>query len=42
MKIHRIIAGARAPARPLALTQVLADDDGFLFFRYAAAEGQGQ
>jgi riboflavin biosynthesis pyrimidine reductase len=41
----RIIAGAQADARPLALTQVLADDDGFLFFRYAAQEqdqDQGQ
>jgi riboflavin biosynthesis pyrimidine reductase len=37
----RIIAGAQAPARPLALTQVLAEDDGFLFLRYAA-QGQGQ
>lgn len=34
----RIIAGAHAPARPLTLTQVLADDDGFLFCRYAAQE----
>src|SRR5690348_1577121 len=34
----RIIAGAQAEARPLTLTQVLADDDGFLFFRYAAQE----
>jgi riboflavin biosynthesis pyrimidine reductase len=36
----RIIAGTAADARPLALTQVLAADDGFLFCRYAAAEGQ--
>ena len=34
----RIIAGAQAPARPLTLTQVLADDDGFLFCRYAAKD----
>jgi riboflavin biosynthesis pyrimidine reductase len=39
----RIIAGAQAEARPLTLTQVLADDDGFLFFRYAAQDkNQGQ
>jgi riboflavin biosynthesis pyrimidine reductase len=41
----RIIAGARADARPLTLTQVLAEDDGFLFFRYAAQvqdQDQGQ
>jgi riboflavin biosynthesis pyrimidine reductase len=37
----RIIAGAHAAARPLTLTQVLADDDGFLFCRYAA-QGQHQ
>jgi riboflavin biosynthesis pyrimidine reductase len=37
----RIIAGAQADARPLTLTQILADDDGFLFFRYAA-QGQDQ
>jgi riboflavin biosynthesis pyrimidine reductase len=36
----RIIDGAHlAAARPLALTQVLAADDGFLFCRYAAEEG---
>jgi riboflavin biosynthesis pyrimidine reductase len=34
----RIIAGTRAPVRPLTLTQALADDDGFLFCRYAAQE----
>lgn len=34
----RIIAGAHAPVRPLTLTQALADDDGFLFCRYAAQE----
>jgi riboflavin biosynthesis pyrimidine reductase len=34
----RIIAGAQADARPLTLTQVLAEDDGFLFFRYAAQD----
>jgi len=41
----RIIAGAQADARPLTLTQILADDDGFLFFRYSAQDkdqGQGQ
>jgi riboflavin biosynthesis pyrimidine reductase len=37
----RIIDGAHlGAARPLALTQVLAADDGFLFCRYAAEEGQ--
>ncbi len=37
----RIIAGQLQPARPLALRQVLAEDDGFLFFRYLArAQGQ--
>jgi riboflavin biosynthesis pyrimidine reductase len=36
----RIIDGAHlGSARPLALTQVLAADDGFLFCRYAAEEG---
>ena len=40
---NRIIAGTQAPARPLTLTQVLAEDDGFLFCRYAAQDqGQGQ
>ncbi len=34
----RIIAGQPSPARPLALAQVLAGDDGFLFFRYLAQE----
>jgi riboflavin biosynthesis pyrimidine reductase len=34
----RIIAGPLAPARPMALKQVLADDDGFLFCRYFAEE----
>jgi len=34
----RIIAGQPSPARPLALTQVLAEDDGFLFFRYVTQE----
>jgi len=36
----RIIAGTTSQGgpRPLALTQLLADDDGFLFFRYAAQE----
>jgi riboflavin biosynthesis pyrimidine reductase len=39
----RIISGAHAPARPLTLTQLLAEDDGFLFCRYAAEnQGQGQ
>ena len=33
----RIIAGTASDARPLALTQVLAADDGFLFCRYAGA-----
>jgi riboflavin biosynthesis pyrimidine reductase len=37
----RIIAGPLGPARPLALRQVIADDDGFLFCRYVA-EDQGQ
>ena len=37
----RIIDGAHLPAaRPLTLTQVIAADDGFLFCRYAAEEGQ--
>ena len=37
----RIIDGAHLDAaRPLALTQVLAADDGFLCFRYAAKESQ--
>ena len=37
----RIIDGTHLDdARPLALTQVLAADDGFLFCRYAAAENQ--
>jgi riboflavin biosynthesis pyrimidine reductase len=36
----RIIAGTTSDARPLTLTQALADDDGFLFFRYAAGEKQ--
>jgi riboflavin biosynthesis pyrimidine reductase len=37
----RIIDGAHLDApRPLALTQILAADDGFLFCRYAAEEGQ--
>ncbi len=37
----RIIDGTHLDAaRPLALTQVLADDDGFLFCRYSAAEDQ--
>ncbi len=37
----RIIDGTQlAAARPLALTQVLAADDGFLFCRYAAEEDQ--
>ena len=37
----RIIDGAQLDAaRPLALTQVLAADDGFLFCRYAAEENQ--
>ena len=36
----RIIAGTASGARPLALTQVLAEDDGFLFCRYAAAQEQ--
>jgi riboflavin biosynthesis pyrimidine reductase len=36
----RIIDGTHlGAARPLALTQVLAADDGFLFCRYAAEEG---
>jgi riboflavin biosynthesis pyrimidine reductase len=36
----RIIDGAHlGSARPLALTQVLTADDGFLFCRYAAEEG---
>jgi len=36
----RIIAGTTSQGgpRPLALTQLLADDDGFLFFRYAAQQ----
>ena len=43
----RIIAGTQGDARPLTLTQVLAEDDGFLFFRYAAqaqdqVQDQGQ
>jgi riboflavin biosynthesis pyrimidine reductase len=38
----RIIAGPASAARPLALTQVLAEDDGFLFFRYAAKEQETQ
>src|ERR1700722_18539719 len=33
----RIIAGTACDARPLALSQVLAADDGFLFCRYAGA-----
>lgn len=37
----RIVAGQPWPARPLALKQVLAGDDGFLFSRYIA-EDQGQ
>jgi riboflavin biosynthesis pyrimidine reductase len=37
----RIIAGEPSAARPLALKQVLADADGFLFARYVA-ENQGQ
>jgi riboflavin biosynthesis pyrimidine reductase len=32
----RIISGDPLPARPLTLRQVLAGDDGFLFFRYFA------
>jgi riboflavin biosynthesis pyrimidine reductase len=36
----RIIAGTASDARPLALTQVLAADDGFLFCRYCAADQQ--
>ena len=37
----RIIDGAHlGAARPLALTQVLAADDGFLFCRYSAADTQ--
>ena len=36
----RIIGGPPSPARPLTLTQVLAADDGVLFCRYAAEEGQ--
>ena len=32
----RIVAGDESPARPLALKQVLAADDGFLFLRYFA------
>jgi riboflavin biosynthesis pyrimidine reductase len=34
----RIIAGAQASARPLTLTQVLAEEGGFLFCRYASQE----
>ncbi len=34
----RIIAGDPSAARPLTLRQVIADDDGFLFCRYFAAE----
>jgi riboflavin biosynthesis pyrimidine reductase len=36
----RIIAGptSQGGPRPLALTQVLAEDDGFLFFRYSAQQ----
>lgn len=34
----RIVAGQHSPARPLALKQVIADDDGFLFCRYFAEE----
>jgi riboflavin biosynthesis pyrimidine reductase len=34
----RIIAGQPSDARGMKLTQVLAGDDGFLFFRYFAAE----
>jgi riboflavin biosynthesis pyrimidine reductase len=34
----RIIAGQPSRARPLALTQVLAEDDGFLFFRYVTQD----
>jgi riboflavin biosynthesis pyrimidine reductase len=38
----RIIAGTASAARPLALTQLLADDDGLLFFRYAAQDQKTQ
>jgi riboflavin biosynthesis pyrimidine reductase len=34
----RIVAGQHSPARPLALKQVIADDDGFLFCRYFAED----
>ena len=34
----RIIAGEPSAARPLTLRQVIADDEGFLFCRYLAAE----
>jgi riboflavin biosynthesis pyrimidine reductase len=34
----RIIAGEPSAARPLTLRQVIADDEGFLFCRYFAAE----
>jgi riboflavin biosynthesis pyrimidine reductase len=34
----RIISGEHADARPLALRQVIADGDGFLFYRYVAEE----
>ena len=36
----RVIEGALGPARPMTLKHVLADDDGFLFFRYFAQENQ--
>jgi riboflavin biosynthesis pyrimidine reductase len=36
----RIVAGQQQPARPMALKQVLAGGDGFLFSRYVA-ENQG-
>jgi riboflavin biosynthesis pyrimidine reductase len=38
----RIIAGSPFEARPLELIQLLADDDGFLFFRYASNEQKTQ
>jgi len=34
----RIVAGEPSAARPLTLRQVIADDEGFLFCRYLAAE----
>ncbi len=33
----RIIAGQPSDARRMKLTHVLAEDDGFLFFRYLTA-----